>query len=130
MFSFLLHHYNRFAQYLHEQALPRKRSTHWKTVEKMFLKLHPSCEACGTTKHLQVHHIRAFHTNPELELSIENLITLCMLRNFECHYIWGHLGRGGWKYNNALIREDIELLKSGKVSWDEQTKVILARKLQ
>lgn len=39
---------------------------------------------------LQVHHVKPFKEQPELELDSSNLITLCLLR--DCHVDIGHGG--------------------------------------
>ena len=66
----------------------KARSPKWPHVEKLHLKLEPSCAACGSTKKLNVHHKKPFHLFPELELDMHNLITLCMDK--ECHLKVGH----------------------------------------
>jgi 5-methylcytosine-specific restriction enzyme A len=104
MFGFLRHHFHRLHHALLDYALPVKRSGQWKTVEKHFLEANPTCAACGTKRHLQVHHMRPLHLFPALELSTENLITLCMTREHECHYRIGH-GQN-WKSFNPNVRED------------------------
>jgi 5-methylcytosine-specific restriction endonuclease McrA len=54
-----------------------ERSKKWPAVRNKHLKLYPTCEACGSKEHVQVHHIKPFHMFPELELEPTNLITLC-----------------------------------------------------
>ena len=68
-----------------------KRSGKWRALEKKFLAQHNACEVCGTSKHLQVHHIKPFHLYPELELEESNLIVVCM-DSKECHLRIGHGG--------------------------------------
>ena len=65
-----------------------ERSPKWPHVEKLHLKLEPSCACCGSTKKLNVHHKKPFHLFPEHELDLNNLITLCMDK--ECHLKVGH----------------------------------------
>jgi len=65
------------------------RSSHWPTVRKHFLKSNPTCAACGSNKHLNVHHVMPFHDDPAKELDLNNLITLCMDEH-ECHLKLGH----------------------------------------
>jgi len=104
MFDFLRHHYNRLNQKLHEYALPVRRSTHWRTVEQAFLRENPSCAACGTKKHIQIHHCKPFHLFPALELDPSNLISLCMSFRRECHLRVAHCGN--WKTYNPDVRAD------------------------
>ena len=78
------------------------RSPKWPHVEKLHLKLEPSCAACGSTKKLNVHHKKPFHLFPDLELDLNNLITLCMDK--ECHIKIGH--GGDFKDYNPQVTED------------------------
>lgn len=64
------------------------RSPKWHSVRKQHLKKNGRCAACGSTKKLEVHHIKPVHKNPELELDPKNLITLCAN---PCHIVFGHL---------------------------------------
>ena len=82
-----------------------ERSPKWPHVEKLHLKLEPSCAACGSTKKLNVHHKKPFHLFPELELDMHNLITLCMDK--ECHEKIGH--GGNFKDYNPEVAEDSEI---------------------
>jgi hypothetical protein len=59
------------------------RSPHWPTVRKQHLELHPTCAACGTKEHLEVHHKIPFHDDPSKELDPTNLITFCREHHFE-----------------------------------------------
>jgi len=65
------------------------RNGAWRTTRRAILDKQPTCEACGSTKRLQVHHRQPFHLHPELELKEDNLIVLCMDVN-ECHLHIGH----------------------------------------
>lgn len=69
------------------------RSSEWQSVRGKFIKSNPRCEACGTLKDLNVHHIKPYHKYPELELDMSNLITLCRTH----HYYIGHDPDGPWK---------------------------------
>ena len=80
-----------------------KRSSQWPTVREHFVKSNPTCAACGQTDHLQVHHIKPFHMDPSLELSVSNLITLCE-DEYSCHLKIGHLG--SFKKENPNVRQD------------------------
>lgn len=77
-----------------------ERSNQWSVVRKEHLKKEPHCMACGSVKKLEVHHIEPFHINPERELDLTNLITLCS----SCHLTFGHLmDYTSW---NSSVRED------------------------
>ena len=77
----------------------KERSPKWPHVEKLHLKLEPVCAACGSSKKLNVHHKKPFHLFPELELDLNNLITLCMDK--ECHVKIGH--GGNFKIGRAHV---------------------------
>jgi hypothetical protein len=79
-----------------------ERSPKWPHVEKLHLKLEPACACCGSTKKLNVHHKKPFHLFPELELDLNNLITLCMDK--ECHVKVGH--GGNFKDYNPDVSTD------------------------
>jgi hypothetical protein len=59
----------------------------WKKVRAAHLKAHPACEVCGRTANVIVHHIFPVSIAPELELTENNLITLC---DTPCHFMFGH----------------------------------------
>lgn len=86
----------------------KERSHKWPAVQKLHLKFHPVCECCGSSKKLNVHHMKPFHLFPELELDLNNLITLCMDK--ECHLKIGH--GGNFKDYNPNVEEDTKTLKS------------------
>lgn len=77
-----------------------KRSSKWNTVRAIYLKMEPECVVCGTKKGLHVHHIQPFHLRPDLELDLDNLITLCRKH----HFTFGHLG--WWSSWNVAVQED------------------------
>jgi len=79
------------------------RSKDWSSVRKEHLINFPSCAACGKTTKLEVHHIKPYHIDPNLELDPDNLITLCA---DPCHLIFGHLKH--WKSWNVDVKEDCE----------------------
>jgi 5-methylcytosine-specific restriction protein A len=89
------------------------RSGKWAAVRAEHLKNHPNCGVCGGEKNLQVHHIKAFHLHPDLELDPKNLISLCEAPGKNCHLIFGHL----WDFKsfNANVVEDAAL-------WSEKLK--------
>lgn len=82
------------------------RSSHWPTVRKQHLAMHPVCAVCGGSEKLEVHHIRPFHLHPDLELNPDNLITLCesLKGGVNCHLLFGHLGN--FKSFNTQVRDD------------------------
>lgn len=83
-----------------------KRSSKWRKIRKRYLKDNPTCEACGSSKKLEIHHIKPFHSHPELELDMMNLMTLCENRKFGicCHQLIGH--RGNYRKINENSVED------------------------
>jgi len=64
------------------------RSPKWKTVRSQHLENNNHCAACGKKTGLEVHHIEPVHLNPDKELDLTNLITLC---DSYCHLAIGHL---------------------------------------
>jgi hypothetical protein len=91
-----------------KHPLSAKRSSHWPTVRKQHLALHPVCERCGGSEKLEVHHVKPFNVHPELELSPVNLVTLCESNKggVNCHLAWGHLGN--YKSWNVNVIEDAQ----------------------
>ncbi len=69
-----------------------RRSGHWPTVRAAWLKAHPACAACGSTKHVEVHHKIPVDWDPSLELDERNFQTLCRSPGRQCHLHEGHLG--------------------------------------
>jgi len=88
---------------LHERLKSRHRSSQWDEVRDLHLLEHAQCEACGSKKSLQVHHIIPFHVNPSKELEPSNLLTLCM-GELDCHLMLGH--GGSFRYYNPDVLED------------------------
>jgi 5-methylcytosine-specific restriction protein A len=88
------------------QGKHSKRSGNWQTVRKKHLLLNPTCAVCGGNKKLEVHHIKPFKDNPELELDPENLITLCESKSYGivCHRTVGHLG-SYFSYNENVVED-------------------------
>jgi 5-methylcytosine-specific restriction protein A len=80
--------------------LGSKRSSKWRSVERAYLFDWPNCVGCGSDKRLEVHHVRPFHLEPELELDPGNLITLCR----RCHLLFGHFD--DWKKFNLSVRSN------------------------
>lgn len=86
------------------KPLESTRSPHWEAVRRVWIHAYPSCAACGGTASLQVHHIKPFHKHPDLELDIDNLITLCEAEARNCHYCFGH--GYCWRGWNPQVVED------------------------
>lgn len=82
------------------------RSSNWAKIRKEHLTKQPKCKACDGNECLEVHHIKPFNTNPELELDLNNLITLCESKKngVNCHLLFGHLGN--FKSINPNVIED------------------------
>lgn len=64
------------------------RSPGWSKLREEHIKKQPHCQACGSKKNPEVHHIVPVHLDPSKELDPNNLITLC---DKYCHFIFGHL---------------------------------------
>jgi len=90
-------------------SIGERRSPQWQTIRKKHLKNQPTCAACGGDKTLEVHHIKRFNEHPELELDLNNLITLCESKNNGvcCHLLFGHLGN--YKSINPNVVEDASI---------------------
>lgn len=65
-----------------------ERSPDWPKVRAEHMKKQSSCQACGSTKKLEVHHMVPVHVDKSKELDPDNLITLC---GRSCHLAIGHL---------------------------------------
>lgn len=89
------------AVFLTRPVLTQGRSGRWAAVRANYLEKNDVCAACGKSKALEVHHVIPVHINPDLELSEDNLITLCRTT---CHLLIGHLG--DWHNSNKHVRED------------------------
>lgn len=77
-----------------------QRSPQWGALRDRWIKTSPICAGCGGKKLLEAHHIQPFHVKPELELSEQNLLTLCR----ECHFQIGHLR--DWSVFNPQVIAD------------------------
>ena len=82
----------------------KRRSKLWPKVRNRHIELYPQCAVCDGVKKTQVHHIKDFSENPELELELSNLITLCMKKR--CHIFLGHLNN--FKSINPDILNDAQ----------------------
>lgn len=82
------------------------RSSQWPKVRAIYLKTHTTCAVCNGTVNLELHHIKPFHVNPELELDPTNFITLCESgkNGINCHLLVGHLGN--FKSVNLNVESD------------------------
>jgi hypothetical protein len=81
------------------------RSPKWRNIRAEFIKKNPYCSACGKNRDLEVHHILPVHLKPELELEMDNLITLC---SNSCHILFGHFM--DFKSWNPNVKEDCLIL--------------------
>lgn len=108
MFQFIENLADRFTG---KVLLGQRRSSQWPKVRKEYLAEHPNCECCGGSKGIEIHHVLPFHLYPELELTKENLMSLC--RKKGCHLSIGHLY--SYKSYNPDIGIDIE-------KWREKVK--------
>ena len=79
------------------------RSSGWSKVRSEFIDVFNCCAVCGKERGLEVHHIRDFSTDPELEMSWDNLLTLCRGH----HLLFGHLNY--WASINPSVVLDASL---------------------
>lgn len=84
-----------------------RRDPRWPACRARHLARQPTCQACGSRENLEVHHVRPVHTHPDLELSPDNLITLCEGPVVNDHILFGHLHN--WKSWNPSVRFDAAL---------------------
>lgn len=100
----------------HEKEQGQKRSSRWPKTRKKFIEKNPCCAVCGRdTGKREVHHIKPFHSHPELELEESNLITLCENKKdgVNCHLLFGHLGNYR-SFNENVIKDAQEWIKKIK----------------
>jgi 5-methylcytosine-specific restriction enzyme A len=97
----------RILKLVRPSALPAKpsmkRSNHWPAVRAAHLRVQSTCQACGGTDALEVHHIQTFATHPELELRPDNLLTLCEHPARNCHFVFGHGGFSWHDFNPHVV---------------------------
>jgi len=104
----------------------KKRSTHWRVVQKEFISKHNECAACGSKKQLQVHHKFPFDDYPELELDFNNLITLCMSEK-DCHLKIAH--GGSFKRWCPNLDQYISQIKNKEKTFEEIWKIAKEERL-
>jgi 5-methylcytosine-specific restriction protein A len=102
------------AEEVHDIPFGADRSSKWPAVRNHFVKLHPVCEACGSTESLNVHHVIPFHERPDLELAMGNLITLCR----DHHFTLGHFRN--WSKSNPNVRRDAAKLRKTLPKKDQE----------
>lgn len=88
----------------------RPRSSKWPKVRAAHIAKNPNCEACGTTRDPEAHHIIPFHVQPRLELDSFNLMTLCGDDANNCHFVIGH--GTDWKATNGNVKADAAYIRS------------------
>ena len=121
--------WNRFMQFLYEifrlqgPSFGAVRSPEWPRIRAAHLLKEPSCQVCGGTTKLNVHHIRPFHLHPELELDDNNLITLCTgsSNTINCHVRLGHWDNFKDKYNPNIRAEAPVWLKRFLAKVEDET---------
>lgn len=87
--------------FLNKEVRFAKRSSRWPKVREQYLQKCPNCAACGRKSKVEVHHKIPVHMAPELELDMDNLITLC---DDPCHFVFGHLFN--YRSYNKNVEED------------------------
>ena len=89
--------------------LSATRSSKWPKARKEHLEKNSECAVCSGVKSIEVHHIKPFHEQPDLELDPSNLITLCESKDngINCHLAFGHLGN--YKNANPAVRKDAQV---------------------
>lgn len=83
-----------------------QRHPRWRSVRRHHLRMHGSCAACGSTRHLEVHHIIPRTVDPARELDPSNLMTLCTGDRGKggCHLVIGHRGRWeAWEPDAVIL---------------------------
>lgn len=64
----------------------RKMNLIWSEISRNLRQLFPNCEWCGSSDHLNVHHIISkFYNKSLFRFSEENLIVLCAKCHFKFH---------------------------------------------
>jgi hypothetical protein len=105
MFNFLISIFSHKILSVAEiEVLSTPRSPQWKKIRDQHLKQSPTCAVCGSSKNVVPHHIMPFHLEPEKELDLKNLISLCENKNFNCHFFFGHY-KNWCKYNPNIVED-------------------------
>ena len=89
-----------------------QRSSQWSVVRAAHLEREPVCVACGRDRNLHVHHVIPIGVDPSLELSPDNLITLCR----RDHLTFGHFG--DYRRYNPRAREHAEQYRKWKAEFE------------
>jgi len=84
---------------------PGRAYTSWFALRNAYIGVYPTCEACGTKKKLNVHHIIPERENYKLVLEWTNLITMCRRH----HFTQGHMMN--WKTYNPDVRELVKIYR-------------------
>ena len=101
-----------FTDRMSGKALPgQRRDSKWRKLRKEFLKQFPRCAVCDGIKKIEVHHKVPFNLAPDLELEMDNLVTLCENKKYglNCHLLIGHLGN--YRRINAFVDCDVVVWK-------------------
>ena len=83
----------------------------WTKLRKQVIAERGSCQFCGNTKDLEVHHIMPKEHNPSLLLEKNNLLVLCSAKGKECHLLFGH--GNSFRYFNPKVFLHLDQLKQG-----------------
>ena len=107
----------------HARSFGGIRSSEWPKVRAAHLLKEPSCQVCGGTIKLNVHHVNPFHLHPELELDDNNLITLCTgsSNTINCHVRMGHWDSFKDKYNPKIRQEAPVWLKRFQAKVEDES---------
>ena len=69
-----------------KQSQSLKNRKLWKQTSSLMREAHPSCEVCGKTTSLQVHHlVKKYYHKSLLRFTPENLIVVCGKCHFNFH---------------------------------------------
>jgi 5-methylcytosine-specific restriction enzyme A len=78
------------------------RNPKWPQIRRDYARLKPDCAICGSNK-IEVHHCIPVNWDKSLELSWDNLISLCP----DHHFLFGHLM--DWHSFNKDVKMDAKL---------------------
>ena len=68
----------------------------------LYKQMYDECACCGSTRFLQVHHVRPLHLFPRQYKDFKNFVTLCNPLNNGCHRWVAHFGDYINKYNENI----------------------------